>query len=217
MGFEIIDLEKYERKEHFIHYLNNVPCSYSMTTNIDITEVLEELKKRQYKLYPVIIFAITTIANKHIEFRMSIDDKERLGYYTSVNPTYTIFHKDNNTFSSIWTEYNGKFEQFYNNYNRDIQEYGNVKGFITKQNNENNLINISSIPWTSFTGFNLNLPKGDKYLLPIFTVGKFFEDNEKTLLPLSIQVHHSVCDGFHTSNFIKELQEMLINYKEWIK
>lgn len=217
MSFEIIDLEKYERKEHFIHYLNNVPCSYSMTMNLDITEVLKEITKRKYKLYPVIIFAIATIANRHIEFRMSLDDKGRLGYYTFVNPSYTIFHKDNNTFSSIWTEYNSKFEQFYNDYSKDIREYGNVKGFITKQNNEDNLINISSIPWTTFTGFNLNLPKGDKYLLPIFTVGKFFEDNKRMLLPISIQVHHSVCDGFHTSIFIRELQEMLINYKEWIK
>ena len=32
-------IEKYERKEHFLHYINNVPCFYSMTTNIDITKI----------------------------------------------------------------------------------------------------------------------------------------------------------------------------------
>ena len=51
MSFKIIDLEKYDRKEHFIHYLNNVPCSYSMTVNIDITDLLKLTKERNYKLY----------------------------------------------------------------------------------------------------------------------------------------------------------------------
>ena len=43
MSFKIIDLEKYDRKEHFIHYLNNVPCSYSMTVNIDITDLAKNI------------------------------------------------------------------------------------------------------------------------------------------------------------------------------
>lgn len=216
MSFEILNFDTYERKEHFLHYLNNVPCTYSISADLDITRLFAELKNRNIHFYPVIIFAVTTIANNHSEFRMALDEQGRLGYYTSVNPTYTIFHKDNNTFSSIWTEYDCKFSKFNNNYTKDIQDYGNIKGFVTKQINDDNLINISAIPWVTFTGFNLNLPKNDKYLLPIFTVGKFFESNRKTLLPLSVQAHHSVCDGFHASRFINELQEMLTNYEKWL-
>ena len=100
-----------------------------------------------------------------------------------------------------------------NNYEKDIQEYGNEKGFITKKCEENNLINISSIPWVTFTEFNLNLPRGEKYLLPIFTVGKFYEQSNKILLPLAVQVHHAVCDGFHTSRFINDLQEFVNNFE----
>ena len=93
MSFKIIDLEKYDRKEHFIHYLNNVPCSYSMTVNIDITDLLKLTKERNYKLYPVILYAITKVVNNHIEFRMSLDENDNLGYYINVNTSYTIFHK----------------------------------------------------------------------------------------------------------------------------
>lgn len=213
MSFEIIDLKNYERKEHFLHYLNNVPCFYSMTTNIDITNLKKYIKDKEYKLYPTIIYAITRICNKYKEFRMSLDNNDNLGYFTEINPSYTIFHKDNNTFSNIWTEYNSDFREFYKNYEKDMKEFGDKKGFITKKSENNNLINISAIPWTSFTGFNLNLPKGDKYLLPIFTTGKYFEENNKILLPLAVQVHHSVCDGFHTSRFINELQELINNFE----
>ena len=216
MSFEIIDLEKYERKEHFLHYMNTVPCFYSLTTSIDITNLEKFIKEKGYKLYPTIIYAITRIVNNHKEFRMSLDSENRLGYYTEMNPSYTIFHKDNNTFSNIWTEYNQNFIEFYKSYEKDMKEYGDEKGFITKKCENSNLVNISAIPWTSFTGFNLNLPKGDKYLLPIFTTGKYFNKDNKILLPLAVQVHHSVCDGFHTSRFINELQELLNNFENII-
>ncbi len=72
-----------------------------------------------------------------------------------------------------------------------------------------NSFNISAIPWIDFTGFNLNLEKGFSYLLPIFTIGKYKWQNAKLIVPLSIQVHHSVCDGFHVSRFVIELQSLL--------
>ena len=45
-----------------------------------------------------------------------------------------------------------------------------------------------------------------KFLLPIFTMGKFFERDGKRLLPLAIQVHHAVCDGYHVGVFVEKLQ-----------
>ena len=65
------------------------------------------------------------------------------------------------------------------------------------------------IPWTSFEGFNLNLQKGYDYLLPVFTMGKFYEENGRRFLPSSVQVHHAVCDGFHLCRFLRELQDLI--------
>ena len=65
------------------------------------------------------------------------------------------------------------------------------------------------VPWISFEGFNLNLQKGYDYLLPIFTMGKCYEENQRYRLPLAVQVHHGVCDGFHLSRFVNELQELV--------
>lgn len=30
-----------------------------------------------------------------------------------------------------------------------------------------------------------------------------------TRLPLAVQVHHGVCDGFHVCRFVNEMQELL--------
>lgn len=40
-------------------------------------------------------------------------------------------------------------------------------------------------------------------------MGKYYEENSRYILPLSIQVHHVVCEGFHVSRFVNELQELI--------
>jgi chloramphenicol O-acetyltransferase type A len=41
-------------------------------------------------------------------------------------------------------------------------------------------------------------------------LGKYYEQDGKVLLPLAVQVHHSVCDGFHVARMFNELQEMMM-------
>ena len=87
-------------------------------------------------------------------------------------------------------------------------EAGNVE-MEGKPNAPENIFNVSMIPWSTFDGFNLNLQKGYDYLIPIFTMGKYYKEDNKIILPLAIQVHHAVCDGFHICRFVNELQELI--------
>ena len=63
------------------------------------------------------------------------------------------------------------------------------------------------MPWVTFTSFHLQIFNEGKYLLPIFTMGKVFEEGGKRKIPLAIQVHHAVCDGYHVGVFLETLQE----------
>lgn len=67
--------------------------------------------------------------------------------------------------------------------------------YFTFYKGEKNVIFTTVIG--TFTSFNINVFGDGKYLLPIFTLGKYFEENEKRMIPLAIQVHHAVCDGYH--------------------
>ena len=205
MAFKIIDRENWSRKEYFEHYFSNVPCTYSMTTKLDITKIIESKKK----LYPAMLYYLTTIVNRHVEFRIAFNKDNELGAYDEMLPCYTIFHKDTETFSNLWTVYCKDYEEFYKMYENDLRQYGNQKGMFGKPDVPDNCFTVSMIPWVSFEGFNLNLQKGYDYLLPIFTMGKYYEENGRILLPLAIQVHHAVCDGFHVCRFINELQELI--------
>lgn len=46
---------------------------------------------------------------------------------------------------------------------------------------------------------------------PVFTMAKFQQEGDRVLLPVSVQIHHAVCDGFHAARFINTLQLMCDN------
>lgn len=205
MNFSIINKDDWVRKEYFDHYFSGVPCTYSMTVKLNISKI----KNSNRKLYPTMLYFITKVVNSHSEFRTSFNVNGELGIYDEMLPCYTIFHKDTETFSDIWTEYSENYADFCKSYEKDMEMFSSVKRMIAKPEVPENNFPVSMIPWTSFDGFNLNLQKGYDYLLPIFTIGKYYEENGRYILPLAIQVHHAVCDGFHLCRFINELQELI--------
>ncbi len=57
-----------------------------------------------------------------------------MGYWEEMIPSYTIFHKDDKSFSSICTDYSSDFHIFYKNYEDDMRNYASVHGLFTKEN-----------------------------------------------------------------------------------
>ena len=139
------------------------------------------------------------------EVRMAMKDGE-LGIWDSVHPCYTVFHEQTETFSSLWSEYHDDFRQFLHIYSQDVACYGENLAYFPKGFIEN-MFFVSANPWVSFTSFDLNVANMDNFFAPVFTMGKYYTQGDKVLMPLAIQVHHAVCDGFHVGRMLNELQQ----------
>lgn len=216
MRFNPIDMDGWSRKPYFEHYFNQVRCTYSMTADVDISLLRAEQKRMGLKLYPALIHMIATIVNRHCEFRTCFDAEGRLGVWERMSPSFTIFHEKCKTFSSIWTPFSEEFPTFYEHFLQMVETYKSENQLFPDTNEPENTFPISSIPWVSFTGFNLNVYTDGAYLLPIFTIGKYRVEDEKVLLPVSVQLHHAVCDGYHAGVLFTELQELAVNCRNWL-
>lgn len=205
MAFHSVEKETWERKEYFDHYFTAVPCTYSMTVKLDVTHLVNSGER----FYPAMLYCLSKAVNRHQQFKMTWDQEKGLGWYDMVHPSYTIFHPDTETFSCLWTPYQEEYSLFRKAYEEDQAKYGDIHRFLSRTDTPANTFSVSMIPWESFDSFNLNLQNGYDYLPPIFTMGRYREENGKILLPLSIQVHHAVCDGFHVCRLVKDLREIL--------
>ena len=205
MEIRLIDLENWERREYYEHFIKNVVCSYSVTVNIDITNL------KGHSLYPAMIWLLTKTVNDMPEFRTCLTE-EGPGIYDSMHPMYTVFNKEKKNFSGIWSYFSEDYSEFLENYQADVQRYSKSTRYAPKEGTPINSFNISMVPWLEFTAMNFNVYDEGKFLLPIFTMGKFFERDGKRYLPLAIQVHHAVCDGYHIGLFVEKLNEYIYRF-----
>ena len=210
MGWTKIDRRAWKREEFFRHYHEDAPCFYSMTVSLDVTR----LRAAGLRLYPAMLHALSTIVNRHEEFRTAIVGGA-VGVYDVLFPCYTVFHPETETFSNLWTAYRPDYAGFLAAYEEDLRLYGHLEGFAPKPGTPENIFTVSMLPWASFEGFPLELPRGNDDLLPIFTLGRMHARGGRTLLPLALQVHHAVCDGFHACRLVHEAQQLLDAPEAW--
>lgn len=209
--------DQWPRQEHFRHYMDNVRCTYSLTVQIDITELHGAFKTNSIKAYPAQIYMLASVVNRLREFRMGVSEQGEAGYWDVLHPSYTVFNTESKTFSSIWTTYDEVFSAFYSACTEDIARYSHATAFAPKQGEPPNIFTVSSIPWIDFTAFNLNVYSDGTYLTPIFTLGKYVEREDKILMPLAMQLHHSACDGYHAGLFVEALRDMTQKYQNWLR
>lgn len=206
--FTPVDEKNWARKEYFYHYLNAVPCTYQATVQIDITP----LHQKKLALYPTMIYLLSKVVNQYKEFKLAYHH-QILGYYEVIHPSYTLFNPKTQQFCNVDLHYDGNYHHVLEQYYQNKERYGECASLFPKKDTESVTFNISMIPWLSFSSFQLNLPKGMTYFQPMITMGKYEEREGRIYLPISFQVHHSVCDGYHLSQCINQLQTLINDWQ----
>jgi chloramphenicol O-acetyltransferase type A len=67
--------------------------------------------------------------------------------------------------------------------------------------------------WVSFTQISHPLPLNPPDSFPRITWGKFFDQGQQRLMPLSLLANHALVDGLHVGKFFELVQEWM-NYQE---
>lgn len=207
--FTKIDLANWERREHYHYYTNQLPCSYSMTVSLDVTNLKRRVKEYGHRFYPVFVYCVSKAVNAQKEFRMGMDGEGNPGYWDQVHPNFTIFHEDDHTFSDVWTEYQEEFESFYSGMTAVMEECKDKKGVKARAGQPANFYCISCVPWVSFSGYQTYVAGSRIALFPIITYGKYQECDGKWTMPLTLTIAHAAADGYHSSQLFLKIQEII--------
>jgi chloramphenicol O-acetyltransferase type A len=206
MIFTPINMKNWYRIQTFSYFSQMAPTTYSLTVNVDITDLRQLLKSRGMKFYPVYLWLVTKYLNEQTEFKIAKKDGQ-IGYYDTLTPFYAVFHEDDHSFSMIWQEYTADFRAFYAGYLENQQKYGRNHGFLGRPElPPPNAYTVSCMPWVSFSHFSVHSNNPD-YYFPSVEAGKFFEEEDRVLLPLSLTCHHATTDGYHIKTFLEAFQD----------
>ncbi len=217
MKFTPIDLNGWPRSQMFYYFTKMAPTGYSLTSNIDVTKLKQVIKNADMKFFPAYLWLVTKNLNRQIEFKVA-EKEEVVGYYDTLTPLYASFHKDDCTFSLMWTEYSDSFLTFYNAYLDNQKQYGENHGVLCQSQipPPPNAYTVSCIPWVSFEHFAVHSYENKPYYFPSVEAGKFFEKDGKTFMPLSMTCHHATTDGYHVNRFLEDLQQDMDSFEQYL-
>ncbi|UZQ49986.1 CatA-like O-acetyltransferase [Clostridium kluyveri] len=136
MGFNIINMNTWERTECFNHFFNNAKCTYSITVNIDITNLYNYIKTNKLRFYPAFTWVVSKVINKYQEFKIAFDKEHRLGFFDEIGPSYSVLNDKTKVMSDLYTAFNTVFLNFYKDMVNALNSYKSNTNFTTQlQNN----------------------------------------------------------------------------------
>lgn len=205
-----IDLENWKRKQHFEFFKDFDNPFFNLVTNVDCTNLLTVTK--EYKLSSFISYVYLSLkaAVETEEFKYRIVNGEVV-VHDSLSAGSTVLLEDE-TFVFVYFNYDTDFIRFHDT---ALQKIEAAKRDKTLQPGEENgpVIHYSTIPWISFSGLQHARHYKLKDSVPKIVFGKIFDEGDRRKLPVSIDVHHALMDGYHVGKYLELFQKYLNEFK----
>ncbi|NHF60225.1 chloramphenicol acetyltransferase [Flavobacteriaceae bacterium TP-CH-4] len=194
------------RRKHFDFFNGMNHPHFNITANVDITQLLPYLKSNELPTSSSIVYLIAKAANDIPEFRWRIRDGEVVEHQ-SVQPSFTVPTEETDVFSFCTVAYTADARIFIENAQKQIAAMGTNPSFEDEEHRDDYLF-LSAFPWVSFTGMQHAMHYHPCDSIPRISWGKFFEQDGKIWMPLSVQVHHAVVDGIHVGRYFQLMEQM---------
>lgn len=182
---------------------------YNICMDLDITKFLTSVKQKELPFYYAMIYATMKVANEVEEFRYRMRGEDII-LHEQLHPSFTDMSAQSDLFKIVTTNYIDSLDEFIKTAEESSK---NQKEFIRiDQERRDDLIYITCLPWISFTQITHTITLNKEDAIPRISWGKYYTTGSKTLLPFSVQVHHSFVDGIHIGKFVNSLQTYLNDF-----
>lgn len=202
--FKTIQFTNPHRKKHFEFFRQMDNPHFNICANVDITNYMQWLKALQIPFTPAMVYALSTVANLIPAFRQRIRG-EAVVEHEAVHPSFSVATEISDVFSFCYVPYQKDFDVFVKDCLKAIEKMKINPSFEDEEGRDDYLF-MSSFPWVSFTSFQhaMHYSPGDS--VPRIAWGKFFVQNGKTMMPLSVQAHHAIVDGAHVGQYFQQAE-----------
>ena len=203
---ELIDLEKWDRKDHFLFYSKFKEPYNGVVVDVDVTALYQICKAAKESFFLAYLHAAIKAVNQTEAFRYRIVENQVYLYHTS-HVTATIA-RDHGPFAFSFIEFTPDFEAFKKAATAEIQRVKSAQGLDLSVVRDN-IVHFSTLPWFTFKSLSHARDLDTQDCSPKITFGKTYSAHERLLMPVSIHVHHGFVYGEDVADFISNFQQLL--------
>lgn len=210
-----LDIANWSRRELFEFFIAYSNPYFNICANVDVTKLLTLVREQpQVKISLAVHYFALRVANEIEPFRYRLKD-EKVFVYDVINGGTTVL-LPNESFAYAYFDYHRDFSKFIEGMARAVDDIRTGSGKL-KPTMRDDVIYHTTLPWISFTSFAHARTKGRGDSVPRFVFGKFFKENDRTLMPISIEVHHALMDGLHVGRYLNRLEEALADPERFLR
>ncbi|MFZ6658430.1 CatA-like O-acetyltransferase [Undibacterium sp. TJN19] len=203
-----LDLNTWNRREHFAFFSQLDEPFHGLNANVDCAWAYQHCKENQLSFFLFYLHKILHAINHTDAMRYRIEDGKVFDYAV-IHANATIQRADH-TFGFCPIYYDADFTSFVARANLAMDEIKNSSGLcFNEECAREDVIHFSAIPWISFTGLTHARQFDRKDSVPKISVGKFFRQDQRLLLPVASFAHHGLVDAYHVHQFLEALEKSL--------
>lgn len=210
---DYLDIETWSRRELFDFFINYDNPYFNVCVQVDVTNLLAVSRARSIKFSLAIHYFALRCANETEPFRYRLKDGRVIVYEVITGGTTVLL--PNESFAYAYFDYHKNFARFVSGMDKSVEAIRTSTGPL-KPTMRDDVIYHTTLPWISFTSFMHARTKGRGDSIPRIVFGKFKNDGGRTVMPLSIEVHHALMDGIHVGDYLSRLEAALTNPEAFI-
>ena len=201
-----LNLDTWNRKEHFLFFKQMEEPFFGITTTIDCKNAYDKAKELKISFFAYYLHKTLVAVNAIENFRYRIIE-DKIYIFDTIDASATILREDK-TFGFSLMEYSNDINDFAEITKKEIVRIQNTTGLVTRDFQEN-LIHFSALPWLNFTSFSHARSFTFPDSCPKISFGKMMVENGKKTMSMSVHVHHALVDGYHVGQFVNLFQELM--------
>ena len=208
-----LDVTTWSRRDLFEFFRSYDNPYFNICTRLDITGLLAFLRRRpDFSVSLAYHYFALRVANEIEPFRYRLRDGKVI-VHEVINGGTTVL-LPNESFTFAYFDHDKDFERFMLAAQRSVREAQAGNKFEPTASDDT--IYFTTLPWVSFTSFAHARNWSREDSVPRIAFGKFVKENERTLLPFSVEVHHALMDGLHVGRYVDQLQEALAHPEDYL-
>lgn len=202
-ALQIVDMETWERREAYEFFSRMEYPFYSVTIPVDVTNVKAVSSRAGVSFYHLMIWVCTKAVNAVPAFRLRVRDGQvvRLAH---TEPSFTSLRGGSEQFQIITIPWEEDWVAFCG---RAAEVSGAQTAFITPASADDGLIYFSCLPWFDFTALTNEHRLDRDDTVPRLAWGKYFTENGRLMVHLSVEVNHRLLDGRHIGALKERLDD----------
>lgn len=204
----LLELSNWNRREHFEFFSRFEEPFFGLVATVDCTLALAEAKRLGVPFFLYYLYQALQAVNQVDALRYRVEHGQVYSF-DRIHASATIGRPDH-TFGFSFIELYNELEKFVREAQVEITAVQASEGLrLSPSTARLDVIHFSALPWVRFTGLTHARSFSHPDSIPKISVGQTYTEGSTILMPISVNVHHGLADGYHVGLFLNEFQRRL--------